>query len=154
MEIATGIAPLFPYFPVIGGLFDLLVRMDLARRKGHRRCSAWLRWISFQAQAEGLIEMRNAIVVGAVSILSGLLLSGCVTPTNADKTVEMRERQAMRKLRVGFRIPRSSDIPTEGFRAVSAGIAASACRRALSTARVSRRAPKGIAISREPSPSS
>lgn len=90
MEIATGIAPIFPYFPVIGGLFDLLVRMDLARRKGHRRCSAWLRWISFQAQAEGLIEMRNAIVVGAVSMLSGLLLSGCVTPTNADKTVEMR----------------------------------------------------------------
>lgn len=90
MEIATGIASVFPYFPVIGGLFDLLTRMDLAPRKGHRRCSAWLRWTNFQALKEGLIEMRNAIVVGAVSIFSVLMLSGCVTPTNADKTVEMR----------------------------------------------------------------
>ncbi len=38
----------------------------------------------------GLTEMRNAVVVGAMSILSGLVLSGCVTATNADKTVEMR----------------------------------------------------------------
>ena len=37
----------------------------------------------------GLTEMRNA-VVGAMSIFSGLVLSGCVTATNADKTVEMR----------------------------------------------------------------
>lgn len=38
----------------------------------------------------GLTEMRNAVVVGAMSIFSALVLSGCVTATNADKTVEMR----------------------------------------------------------------
>lgn len=73
----------FPEFPVIGGLFVLLSHFVLAPRKGYRFPDG--RGVT--GSGEGLYQMRK-FQKSIVFIV--LLLSGCVSASNADKTVEMR----------------------------------------------------------------